>query len=260
MFRFFRQIRHRLLADNRVRKYLLYAIGEIFLVVIGILIALQLDNWNSDRKNALEVKAALMALQNEMDENIDYLEARVSEIEDDLGDIEKYLELMNTPHPEQLHDSVVVNMIQQLGPFTFTPLREKAYNNVINSGLINYITDDSLKLNLIDIERGYQRYEDRRANLGKVWEFELKPYYLEHADLLAFLKNLGDSIYQKPVPQTYYELDRDAFVNNRKLSNILALRSLAEKSAKSTFTRMVQILKNYKEDIDAYLKSASAEN
>jgi hypothetical protein len=50
MIRFFRQIRQSLLTENRVSKYLLYALGEILLVVIGILIALQVNNWNEDRK------------------------------------------------------------------------------------------------------------------------------------------------------------------------------------------------------------------
>jgi len=50
MIRFFRTLRQRLLAENRFSKYLLYAVGEILLVVIGILIALQIDNWNEERK------------------------------------------------------------------------------------------------------------------------------------------------------------------------------------------------------------------
>ncbi|ASV31975.1 DUF6090 family protein [Maribacter cobaltidurans] len=50
MIKFFRKIRRRLLADNRIGKYLLYAIGEIALVVIGILIAMQLNNWNEHQK------------------------------------------------------------------------------------------------------------------------------------------------------------------------------------------------------------------
>ena len=50
MIRFFRTLRQRLLAENRFRKYLLYAIGEIVLVVIGILIALQINTWNEGRK------------------------------------------------------------------------------------------------------------------------------------------------------------------------------------------------------------------
>ena len=50
MIKFFRNIRHRLLHENRLSKYLIYALGEILLVVIGILIALQINNWNEDRK------------------------------------------------------------------------------------------------------------------------------------------------------------------------------------------------------------------
>ncbi|MDM9632668.1 DUF6090 family protein [Robiginitalea aurantiaca] len=51
MIRFFRQIRHRLITENKFSKYLLYAVGEILLVVIGILIALQVDSWNEDKQN-----------------------------------------------------------------------------------------------------------------------------------------------------------------------------------------------------------------
>jgi hypothetical protein len=50
MIKFFRKIRQRLLTENKFSKYLLYAIGEIILVVIGILIALQINNWNDERK------------------------------------------------------------------------------------------------------------------------------------------------------------------------------------------------------------------
>jgi len=49
MIKFFRHIRQRLLSENKFSKYLLYAIGEILLVVIGILIALSINNWNTNR-------------------------------------------------------------------------------------------------------------------------------------------------------------------------------------------------------------------
>ena len=51
MIKFFRKIRQRLLTENKFSKYFLYAIGEISLVVIGILIALQVNDWNNNRKN-----------------------------------------------------------------------------------------------------------------------------------------------------------------------------------------------------------------
>ena len=47
MIKFFRKIRQKLLSENNFSKYLIYAVGEILLVVIGILIALQINNWNN---------------------------------------------------------------------------------------------------------------------------------------------------------------------------------------------------------------------
>jgi len=52
MIKFFREIRQNLLIENKTGKYLKYALGEIVLVVIGILIALQINNWNERKKNA----------------------------------------------------------------------------------------------------------------------------------------------------------------------------------------------------------------
>ena len=51
MIKFFRKIRQKLLTENKFSKYLIYAIGEIILVVIGILIALQINNWNEEKQN-----------------------------------------------------------------------------------------------------------------------------------------------------------------------------------------------------------------
>lgn len=51
MLRFFQHVRQKLMKQNKVRTYILYAIGEIMLVVIGILIALQVNNWNEERKH-----------------------------------------------------------------------------------------------------------------------------------------------------------------------------------------------------------------
>ena len=56
MINFFRKIRHKLADNNQFLKYSRYAIGEIVLVVVGILIAVQINNWNEARKAELEEK------------------------------------------------------------------------------------------------------------------------------------------------------------------------------------------------------------
>ena len=75
MIKFFRKIRRNLLSEGKTGKYLKYAIGEIILVVIGILIALSLNNWNQNRINDLKETEILIDLKNEFESNLDALNA-----------------------------------------------------------------------------------------------------------------------------------------------------------------------------------------
>lgn len=70
MIKFFRRIRQRLLTENKVSKYLLYAVGEIVLVVIGILIALQINNKNQERLTEEKFKATLVEIQSDIASDI----------------------------------------------------------------------------------------------------------------------------------------------------------------------------------------------
>lgn len=74
MIKFFRRIRQRLLSKNKFSKYLFYALGEIILVVIGILIALQINNWNEQRKNDNEVRTLTKSMITDLQSDIDYFE------------------------------------------------------------------------------------------------------------------------------------------------------------------------------------------
>jgi len=82
----FRNIRQKLAAENKVMAYLRYAVGEIFLVVIGILIALQVNNWKEDIQNhkleitTLEnIKSDLVLQQGIINEQLPFESAKVAE-------------------------------------------------------------------------------------------------------------------------------------------------------------------------------------
>lgn len=70
MIKFFRKIRQKLLDENRFSKYLIYAIGEIVLVVIGILIALQINNWNENEKIKTEERILITGLIQNIENDI----------------------------------------------------------------------------------------------------------------------------------------------------------------------------------------------
>ena len=77
MLHFFRQIRHRLLAKSKFSRYFQYAFGEILLVVIGILIAIQVDNWNEERVRRTKIDQILFELLIELEGNIDRVEGKI---------------------------------------------------------------------------------------------------------------------------------------------------------------------------------------
>ena len=82
MIKFFRNIRQNMIKENRASKYVLYAFGEIILVVIGILIALSLNNWNEDTKQIKEEEEILVSLKEELRNNIAILNTSIKKNKD----------------------------------------------------------------------------------------------------------------------------------------------------------------------------------
>ena len=74
MIRIFRQARSMTTSRKHFRKFLWYSLGEIFLVVIGILIAIQVNNWNEDRLKNKKLESVLVSLQHEFSNNMHQLE------------------------------------------------------------------------------------------------------------------------------------------------------------------------------------------
>jgi hypothetical protein len=85
MIKFFRKIRQKLLSENKFSKYLIYAIGEIVLVVIGILIALQINNWNEERKVIIGLDEQLHSMTNELEQDIIFFKELIERDEKRIG-------------------------------------------------------------------------------------------------------------------------------------------------------------------------------
>jgi len=76
MLKFFREIRKNLIRDGKLKKYLLYAIGEILLVMIGILLALQVNNWNLKQRNETKMKSFLSNLKKDIESDMEFIMTR----------------------------------------------------------------------------------------------------------------------------------------------------------------------------------------
>ncbi|MGB5403831.1 MAG: DUF6090 family protein, partial [Robiginitalea sp.] len=80
MIKFFRKIRYDLMEKNNTGKYLKYAIGEIVLVVIGILIALQLNAWKEEIEAKEELKASMNSMLDDLIQDIEFYNAEIERI------------------------------------------------------------------------------------------------------------------------------------------------------------------------------------
>ena len=145
MSRFFRKIRQRLLTQNRFTKYMLYAIGEILLVVIGILIALQIDTWNDNRKLNNQELELLESLQKEFTSNRDELERAIRKAQAIQKRCERILE--NTGNRDiklsrYESDSLIRSGLLNIITFDAS---NGILNNIINSGRIHVLKNEKLK-------------------------------------------------------------------------------------------------------------------
>ena len=92
MIKIFRRIRQKLLSENKFSKYLIYAIGEIILVVIGILIALQVNNRNVSRINNQKQNKTLNLIQKSLIKDTLYMSLLINR----LGKVNKSISILNT--------------------------------------------------------------------------------------------------------------------------------------------------------------------
>ncbi|NNK79858.1 MAG: hypothetical protein HKO93_00040, partial [Flavobacteriales bacterium] len=121
MIKFFRHIRQRLLSESKFSKYLLYAIGEIVLVMVGILLALQINNWNESRKERAQELAILEQLRIEFNSNLKQLDEKILIRDRQIAGAQQlfsYIELLET----RQKDSVEAALIKTIPYSTFDPI------------------------------------------------------------------------------------------------------------------------------------------
>lgn len=153
MIKFFRKVRQKLLNENKFSKYLLYAIGEIMLVVIGILIALQINNWNTNRKNSQFEQSILMDIDLEISSNIERLKKVIDRHEQSHNATQEFIRIFeDSLKLSEASDSTVNALLMSMDyNETYDPT-SGILESIISSGQINYIKNKELKYLLASID------------------------------------------------------------------------------------------------------------
>ena len=167
MLKFFRKIRQNLLSENKIKKYLIYALGEITLVVVGILIALQINNWNQREQLRNAELNTLRSLSESIKINLNELNHILNAQIHRNRSLQEVL-FVDLSNRRLTHlDSLITENVEN---YTFDP-STGIYNSIINSGKIEIISNDSLKnriSKLYDSVADYQESEDEITEYTKV--------------------------------------------------------------------------------------------
>ncbi|QRM89273.1 MULTISPECIES: DUF6090 family protein [unclassified Lacinutrix] len=153
MIKFFRKIRYDLMEKNKTGKYFKYAIGEIILVVIGILIALSINNWNEHRKQQKIEQEYLLSLQSEFNNNLDKINSSIKENETIRNGINGLLnlfdnEILDTVSDKYLNEKIFAVLGNQM---QFKP-SNGVLNDIISSGNLNLILNQKLRQRLASFD------------------------------------------------------------------------------------------------------------
>lgn len=176
MIKFYRKIRQNLIKENKVSKYLLYAIGEIVLVVIGILIALQVNNSNNKSiENEREIKY-LNNIKLDLKKDIKSLEYNLDFREKKSSGIEKLISQINGQPIQDLNETAY-NVVNTLNQERFQP-SNVTYSELVSSGNMNLISNDSIKTYLFELSLLYKRNSfGIEHETAEYEEFISKPIY-----------------------------------------------------------------------------------
>ncbi len=197
MLKFFRQIRQRLLNENRFSKYLLYAVGEILLVVMGILIALQVNNWNLAREDLKyqdtvldEIKKSLESDIGRYQENLETLMrmdsgvtgiVNLMETDTSKFDMRKFYESAN---------KTVLKVSFEYNAGAYEGLKstglEKIQNTRLRSDIINYY-EITLKAVQKEFQEENDFFEQQQAEIRTTFNEEkvIESIFVPHQDSLV---------------------------------------------------------------------------
>ena len=226
MIKFFRKIRQKMINDNKISKYLLYAFGEIILVVIGILIALSINNWNNGKLLIEKEKKHLIGIERDLKTNITLFEKLKNSQSNQIDKIDLVLKSIKEKEPYTLSFSKNLQAVKGIEEIEIITT---GFNTLSSFGMDNIRTDSLRSEIVLLFDHEYPKNQSLFKDLGRI----------HHQSLVIpmMLKNFTNGKGAVPIPNNYQQLlENNEFVsmlgtrNNVKRALITYLDTMIKKS------------------------------
>ncbi|HKK39704.1 MAG TPA: DUF6090 family protein [Cryomorphaceae bacterium] len=226
MIKFFRHIRKAIVKENRAWNYLLYSIGEIVLVVVGILIALQINIANENRKSRNIEKTYLENIKSDLAQNLISLQLFASERVRSIQTTDSILTYFNT---EKALDLVAFNRhCVNVMVWLPTVQHDNTYQELLNSGNLSIISNKEIKEYLQNIQTKFKKVAFTEGEMQQDFEQYLYDPFFETADLQTSLMSFDGEDVVLDSSQAMTLLNNQAFKNGFVLSSFNSQSLLEE--------------------------------
>ena len=227
MIKFFRHIRRSLIQKNQMGKYFKYAIGEILLVVIGILIALQINNWNDTRKNKTYEKEILTLISKNLKNDSIALSTELNKSKESNRLTGKLLEQINQGN----HSDSLNIWLGKIISFERFKSQSSAFEVLKSKGL-DIISDSELQLELISyydesVNNVYVAHKDVEESFKKDWEPIIQREFSDYKWREYAIPNDSKAFLEKPSIISYLRFYRENRSSGEPYSEI-ALEKIAK--------------------------------
>ncbi len=203
----FRKIRKKMADDNKPIKYMRYAIGEIALVVIGILIALYINNWNEERRSQkqacfyiIDLQESLQSTKLELQRVID--KSQLSYYASDTLDRILF-------HKAQIPFFTMDTIIEGSMGYTIYSANSGMISEIMNSGGLELFTNKFIRNSI-------SSWDSRLYNISK-YEVDVRQIFLDYSNLMMKYTDISNAERGK---STIIESTHEEFFNDHKLLNL----------------------------------------
>lgn len=237
MIKFFRNIRRRLLRENRFTRYLIYAIGEIILVMIGILLAFQVSNWKEDSNNR-KMEAQMKAdLNSEFHNNLQTLEESIAQYERTEAAIRFLISKMKAS-PEELRKYNIDSLLAAtVDTYEYHPT-QNTLTEILSTGNLKLITNDTLKHRLLKWSAEFNEINESWLTLDNFNQDAMIPYLTENVSM----RNIDIYSLMAWEERSPFTVEYETIFNDIKFENHLDNLGWAVVNYRSVLVRLEQII------------------
>jgi hypothetical protein len=208
---------------GKFNKYFLYAIGEIILVVIGILIALSINNWNEERQQNSKTESLIVGLKKQTEENLVSTNWSIKQTKQVNKDIASLLLMFGKPIEKSQHSNID-SLVSRISFDFYNYLNLSTLQEAQDNGEISFIKNDSLKFLLYNTSSISRLIKEREKVINNDKNTYLVPFLYQNINRKNIQTNTNEKLKNKIGESLLNKNDYSMLLTNTKFENLVLSR------------------------------------